>query len=1267
MPSVKKTVALLLTAACLLVSLPALAEDEGSLLYNGDFSIQAETAALPAGWSFDAYDVSTAEAYIETDETYGAAVVVINYDENDARVCQSVDVAPETCYRLSAMIRTEDVSGGAGATLSIDNYALDGTYCYSDNLSGTNEWSEVVMYVLTGAEQTQIKVALRLGGYGLTSRGEASFAQLALTQAEPEDDMSAVIDLMTENGSLTVDGGSDAEKSGFESRDVFLLILLCVCVLALAYTFVYRGTLRYNGATLGGERPPRAAMPLMLIAALLIRVILSLLFYGHPTDINCFMAWGSAALNGGLSNFYTSGMFADYPPGYMYFCAGLSGLCKLLHIDYGTTLMALIFKLPACIADMASAVFVYKIAKRNGIAESFSLVLAALLLFCPVLMYISGAWGQIDSLLTLGLVLCCWLLQDEKRILAGAVYGLTLILKPQALMLGPLLATAYIATIPGEGWKKRFRNTVLGVLAALAVLLAVSLPFKGTQDGFWLIDKFAGTASSYPYASIEAFNLPALLGGNWKAVDTRILGLSYRVWGTVWIALSVAVCCAMYVLSKKRGRGALYLCGALMLMLIFTLGHYMHERYMLPVLMLLIMAYVYLRDRRILIAFGLAGGASLFNVLCAFYIITRQSARGSFYDFMTALGSLMTIAACGYLCFATWQALFGKAPAALIPPNKREPKPAGAYAAPVCRPLEEKRWFSRRDTLYMLTLTAVYAVVALLNLGTLHAPETYWLAAAPGESVRVEFGREVQISEYWVYGNIDTGGTLLISGGGVEETYAQTYDEMFRWDDVTTDIRCSYLDLTLYSGTLKINEMAFFDENGELLKAKIKDASGTQANLFDEQDTVPDEPSYFNGMYFDELYHGRTAYEHLHNLSPYENSHPPLGKVFIMIGVAIFGMCPFGWRVMGALFGIGMLPVFYCFGKRLFRNSEYALLAAGLFAFDFMHFTQTRIATVDVYAVFFILLMYYFMYRYMESDFFGDTRRTLRPLALSGVFFGLGSASKWICIYAGAGLALLLFGFLIARYMEYRRAMQKGTAREKAAVADFWTKCLSTLLWCLLFFVAIPFLIYFLSYLPYYIYESGQSAGYGLGDMFKTFWRYQDFMYSYHSGLNATHPYQSNWYSWPFTGKPMWYYFSSGDGYISTMSASGNPAVWWLGSLGAIGLLVAALCRRIRPNRGLWVIFVGVLANYLPWVLVPRCTFIYHFFATVPFLILAAVYLLQEMERSWPRLRPVKWVWLALAIALFVLLYPGLSGYPISPEWGALLRKLPGGELMYGA
>ena len=75
------------------------------------------------------------------------------------------------------------------------------------------------------------------------------------------------------------------------------------------------------------------------------------------------------------------------------------------------------------------------------------------------------------------------------------------------------------------------------------------------------------------------------------------------------------------------------------------------------------------------------------------------------------------------------------------------------------------------------------------------------------------------------------------------------------------------------------------------------------------------------------------------------------------------------------------------------------MLASTLFAFDFMHFAQTRIATIDVYITFFVLLMYYFMYQYMETSFY-DTplKKTWIPLGACGLCMGLGVASNSILI-----------------------------------------------------------------------------------------------------------------------------------------------------------------------------------------------------------------------------------------------------------------------------
>ena len=166
----------------------------------------------------------------------------------------------------------------------------------------------------------------------------------------------------------------------------------------------------------------------------------------------------------------------------------------------------------------------------------------------------------------------------------------------------------------------------------------------------------------------------------------------------------------------------------------------------------------------------------------------------------------------------------------------------------------------------------------------------------------------------------------------------QSYADLFKWQYAKMDresFRARYIRIAARSLPMELGELALYGEDGELL-----DVSGVDSVLLDEQDTVPEEPSWYNSMYFDEIYHGRTAYEHLHNIYPYEITHPPLGKLLIALGVELFGMTPFGYRSMGTLFGVLMLLPLYVLLKSMFGRSRVAVCGTALYAFEFMHFAR---------------------------------------------------------------------------------------------------------------------------------------------------------------------------------------------------------------------------------------------------------------------------------------------------------------------------------------
>ena len=245
-----------------------------------------------------------------------------------------------------------------------------------------------------------------------------------------------------------------------------------------------------------------------------------------------------------------------------------------------------------------------------------------------------------------------------------------------------------------------------------------------------------------------------------------------------------------------------------------------------------------------------------------------------------------------------------------------------------------------------------------------------------------------------------------------------------------------------------------------------------------------------------------------------------------------------------------------------------------------------------------------------------------------------------------------------------RRTLLRSTAARRRT---YWQTFLKTVLWCCVWFLLVPGLIYFLSYFPYYRYQASLRPGYGLKDMWLTLLQNQRDMYNYHSKLTATHMCQSTWYQWPFTFKSVWFYVSGNGDTISNIASTGNPAVWWVSAVGAVCLFLEWVLGKVKRNPVLPILFVGVTANYLPWVLVTRCVFLYHFFATVPFILLSTVYLFFLLEQENRRIHWVKWAWLALAVVYFILLYPAISGLPTGYGYAGFLENiLPASILYYG-
>ena len=569
----------------------------------------------------------------------------------------------------------------------------------------------------------------------------------------------------------------------------------------------------------------------------------------------------------------------------------------------------------------------------------------------------------------------------------------------------------------------------------------------------------------------------------------------------------------------------------------------------------------------------------------------------------------------------------------------------------------------RRDLVPLTVLLAVYGVVAFTNLGAGTAPQSFYTFTEENSRVEIDLGSQQEISEIMYYSGLYPGEyDLYVSANGsnwlrisdsdaeVDENgevddaaMPQSYADLFKWQYIRDDdsiIKARFIRIVARSLPMELGEIVLYDANGNPL-----DVSGVDSVLLDEQSTAPEKPSWYNGMYFDEIYHGRTAYEHIRNLNPYEITHPPLGKLIIALGIRLFGMTPFGYRAMGTLFGVLMLIPCYVLLKHMFGKTKVAACGTTVFAFEFMHFTQTRIATIDSYGVFFVLTGFLFMYRWITAPYEAGLGKTWKDLFLCGLFFGLGCAAKWTVLYGGVGLALL---WLLRVVLKYR---EKG-------LGGYGGELLGTVGLSVLFFVIIPAAIYCVSYLPY-----GFARGMTFpdllfsGDYYKMVWENQVYMLTYHSGVDQFHPYSSRWYEWIFDLRPILYYLNYTAETKYAFGSFNSPFVSWAG-LAALFAMIPAFCKRRNPAAV--VIWVGYLCQLLPWVFISRTTFAYHYFGCSVFLVLAICFILDELLSRNPKNDMILYGAAGLQVGLFALFYPVLSGVGATVDYCmTFLKWLP--------
>ena len=333
----------------------------------------------------------------------------------------------------------------------------------------------------------------------------------------------------------------------------------------------------------------RDAFPLFAIA-LAIRI--ALIFHpGHVQDFQIFSSWAEKGAEYGVVEMYdprVPGHMTDYPPVMLYLYTGVGHLIGAIQGDQARTMFSTaMVKLPGILGDFALAAVMILIGRRT-IGRRRGVIAATLYLLLPASWLDSAVWGQVDSVVTLLVLVAFVALAMKRPWIAGSAAGLAVCTKYQALAFLPLLAAIALVI----DWRLLTKAVVATVGAATAVLM----PFIIAGNFSQVAAAYSRAVGAYSVLSANAFNLWRIGFGDAASSipDTQdFAGLSYRNWGFVMFAsaLTIVIVLTSRMLASARDDDTLRLRIVLASAAVLSLAFFMfptqiHERYLFPFLAL---------------------------------------------------------------------------------------------------------------------------------------------------------------------------------------------------------------------------------------------------------------------------------------------------------------------------------------------------------------------------------------------------------------------------------------------------------------------------------------------------------------------------------------------------------------------------------------------------------------------------------------------------------------------------------------------------------
>ena len=982
------------------------------------------------------------------------------------------------------------------------------------------------------------------------------------------------------------------------------------------------------------ERREWLTLGIILFAGLLLRLAFMPML-GHATDIGTFEAWMADLAKQGTKAFYSATNFVDYPPGYMLILWLFGQIYRAIvaangAID-GTTFMMLI-KSPAVLADLGIAYLTYLIARRTWTSGQ-AFIAAGIIAFNPAIWFVSAYWGQADSVAAVFMVWALYLALTDRFEWAWVALSVAVLIKPQPLVVAPLLLFWQVRR---QGWTWRI---ALIPLIALAVAYVGSLPFSPTNDPpgvwVWLYDRYHTGTQVYPYNSANAFNLYSIARDMWQSDTATIIGVHQWVFGVLlFIAFAVAVTMRQWrltapALSPALRERAMYLAWFLLPLGLFMLTTRMHERYMFSALALAPLVWNVSRTQRVSIL--ILSATFMTNLVYALAYLKTPSADLNpllvhSVSFVNVL--VLFVLAGAYLIeemgTAVERRLTGVSAAA-------DGKPAAQRAAPSRAPLatEGLLGLTRWDYLIVLGLTGLSGLLLFYRLGVPNSrifDEVYFARAAE------EYLKALPQFE-WTHPPLTK--LLMAASAGI---FRQLPDPL---NARTASATFGMLSIPLLYAFAK---RLFSSTKASVLAVFLLLTSGywyvqsriATPEIFIAFFSLATLYCFYRLVISSQIVRRATG-------GPVMTAAAILYPLLFVVSLA-FSLFVFSYDAndLPNRYRVFVIPIFFAIlsvysAMRAYRlatgrpkgeifpdgtrvEGSYAAFASGermplrsAAAID--GGGKTTWAADSAQTSSFDATVTWNSDGTIAATIKGrprrDRQRWLVWFVLAAVAVACLVDSKWEGVM---GLVALWFAATFVAAQRWLPQLFEMAGAKRSGPARFawgnpwgvrWTLFIATS-------IAISIVVYLVSYIQFF--HTGDShvvSGHG----WSALWDLQKQMYWYHHNLRATHPYSSQWWTWPLELRPVSYYFQgfgppgNVDAVVAEVLALPNPVVWLMG---LITVPFAAVYAWRERHKGVMLLVVAYVLQWLPWALSPRIDFEYNFYPNLGIICLCSAYVLKK-------------------------------------------------------